>query len=56
MLQSQAREAVRNNVLGTQILAETAAAQGCQTFVMISTDKAVNPINIMGATKPMPLS
>jgi FlaA1/EpsC-like NDP-sugar epimerase len=51
MLQSQLREAARNNVLGTQILAEAAAAQGCQTFVLISTDKAVNPTNIMGATK-----
>jgi len=51
MLQSQAREAARNNVLGTQILAEAAVAQGCQIFVMISTDKAVNPTNIMGATK-----
>ncbi len=51
MLQSQAREAARNNVLGTKILAEATAAQGCQTFVLISTDKAVNPTNIMGATK-----
>ena len=51
MLQSQAREAARNNVLGTKILAEAATAQNCQTFVMISTDKAVNPTNMMGATK-----
>jgi FlaA1/EpsC-like NDP-sugar epimerase len=51
MLQSQAREAARNNVLGTQILAQAAAAQACQIFVLISTDKAVNPTNIMGATK-----
>jgi FlaA1/EpsC-like NDP-sugar epimerase/lipopolysaccharide/colanic/teichoic acid biosynthesis glycosyltransferase len=51
MLQNQAREAVRNNVLGTKILAEAAAAQGCAIFVMISTDKAVNPTNIMGASK-----
>lgn len=51
LLQSQAREAVRNNVLGTKIIAEAAAAQGCQIFVLISTDKAVNPANIMGATK-----
>jgi len=51
MLQSQAREAARNNVLGTQMIAEAAAVQGCQTFVLISTDKAVNPTNIMGTTK-----
>lgn len=51
MLQNQIREAVRNNVLGTQILAEAAVRQGCQAFVMISTDKAVNPANIMGSTK-----
>lgn len=51
LLQSQVREAVRNNVLGTKILVEAAAKQGCQTFVMISTDKAVNPSSIMGATK-----
>ncbi len=51
MLQSQTREAVRNNVLGTQNLAEAVAEQGCETFVMISTDKAVNPTSVMGATK-----
>ncbi|MCK5876075.1 MAG: polysaccharide biosynthesis protein [Candidatus Marithrix sp.] len=51
MLQSQAREAVRNNILGTHILAKTVVEQGCKAFVMISTDKAVNPTNIMGATK-----
>ncbi len=51
MLQSQAREAARNNILGTQILAESAVAQACQTFVLISTDKAVNPTNLMGASK-----
>ena len=51
MLQDQAREAVRNNVLGTRNVAQMAAAFGCETFVLISTDKAVNPTNIMGATK-----
>ncbi len=51
MLQSQVREAIRNNILGTQILAQAVTAYDCQVFVMISTDKAVNPSSIMGATK-----
>ncbi len=51
MLQSQAREAACNNILGTQTLAKAVVNQGCKSFVMISTDKAVNPTNIMGATK-----
>jgi FlaA1/EpsC-like NDP-sugar epimerase len=51
LLQTQVREAIKNNVLGTKILAEAATLHGCQTFVLISTDKAVNPTNIMGATK-----
>ncbi|MCC6207810.1 MAG: polysaccharide biosynthesis protein [Gammaproteobacteria bacterium] len=51
MLESQAREAVRNNVLGTRLMAQTADRFGCNVFVMISTDKAVNPANVMGASK-----
>jgi len=51
ILQTQVREAFRNNVLGTMRLAEAAERHGVGTFVMISTDKAVNPANIMGATK-----
>ena len=51
MLELQAREAVRNNVLGTQVLARAADKYGCREFVLISTDKAVNPENVMGATK-----
>jgi len=51
MLESQARQAVSNNVLGTKTLALAADKHGCGTFVMVSTDKAVNPANIMGASK-----
>jgi FlaA1/EpsC-like NDP-sugar epimerase len=43
--------AVRNNALGTNTLAKLSQAEGVATFVMISTDKAVNPISIMGASK-----
>lgn len=51
MLQFQVREALKNNVLGTHILARAADRYGVGKFVMVSTDKAVNPTNIMGATK-----
>ena len=51
LLENQAREAVKNNILGTYNLAKAACDNNVQTFVLISTDKAVNPVNIMGATK-----
>jgi len=51
MLEHQLRAAVTNNVLGTRNLASLADRYGCATFVMISTDKAVNPANIMGMSK-----
>ena len=51
MLEHQIREAVQNNVLGTRIVADTANRMGCDEFVLISTDKAVNPANVMGTTK-----
>ena len=51
MLEFQEREAEFNNVLGTRIVAQAADRNGCSEFVLISTDKAVNPANIMGATK-----
>lgn len=51
LLEHQVREAVRNNVRGTRTVAELAAAHGCFEFVLISTDKAVNPTSVMGTTK-----
>ncbi len=51
LLEHQVREAVRNNVLGTRVAAEAADRHGCSEFVLISTDKAVNPANVMGTTK-----
>lgn len=51
MLEGQVRAAVRNNVLATRNMARLADAHSCRSFVLISTDKAVNPSNVMGATK-----
>ncbi len=51
LLEDQVRVAVRNNVLGTQIIAEASVAVGAAKFILISTDKAVNPTNVMGTTK-----
>jgi FlaA1/EpsC-like NDP-sugar epimerase len=51
LLEHQLREAARNNVIGTRTMAEAAAAGGVESFVLISTDKAVNPLSVMGATK-----
>mgnify|MGYP003651885231 FL=1 len=46
-------EGARNNVLGTQVVAEAAAEAKLERFILVSTDKAVRPTNIMGATKRM---
>ena len=53
LMEANPLEAVRNNVLATRITAETAAAAKAERFVLISTDKAVNPKTVMGASKAM---
>ncbi|AIY06299.1 caspsular polysaccharide biosynthesis protein [Planococcus sp. PAMC 21323] len=51
LMESNPMEAVKNNVYGTKNVAEAAHMNGVGNFVMVSTDKAVNPPNVMGATK-----
>ena len=51
LMEDSPNEAIKNNVFGTYNMAQSAAAHGVKRFVLISTDKAVNPTNIMGASK-----
>jgi FlaA1/EpsC-like NDP-sugar epimerase len=53
LMEANPLEAVRNNAIATRVTAETAAAAGTERFVLISTDKAVNPATVMGASKAM---
>jgi FlaA1/EpsC-like NDP-sugar epimerase len=51
LMEHQPAEALRNNSIGTEIVAQFASAHSAEKFILVSTDKAVNPTNVMGASK-----
>ena len=53
MIEDNPLEGARNNIIGTQVMADAAISQGVARFILVSTDKAVRPTNVMGATKRM---
>jgi FlaA1/EpsC-like NDP-sugar epimerase len=53
LMEANPLEAIRNNAIATKVTAETAVASGCERFVLVSTDKAVNPRTVMGASKAL---